>query len=164
MGKVSERLLAADFMQRDVVTISPEETLRDALALMTENHVTGLPVMNSESLCIGLITSTDILNYEDEHADDSSDTGNMQFFDPETQRWDTVPIGAFGLEFGGVRVKEVMTPDLIWVDRMAPLQQVARTMIDEQVHRVLVMDKAAHLYGIISAYDIVRVVADNALT
>jgi len=162
MANVTARLMAADYMQRDIVTVSPDDTLRDALALMTENHVTGLPVMNGDSRCVGLITSSDILNYEEDRSNDSSESGTTQFFDPETQQWETVPLSAFGLEeFGEVRVNEVMTRDLIWVDRSAPLKQVARRMIDERVHRVLVMDKEANLYGIISAYDLVRVVAEK---
>jgi hypothetical protein len=34
-------------------------------------------------------------------------------------------------------------------------------MIDEQVHRVLVMDADARLYGILSAYDFVRIAAER---
>jgi CBS domain-containing protein len=162
MGGVTHQLAATDFMQRDVVTVAPDDTLRDALALMTENHVTGLPVMDGKSRCVGLITSSDILNYEQEHADDSADSGMAQFFDPETQQWDSVSMSAFGLEeFGDVRVSEVMTRDLIWVDRNTSMKDVARRMIDERVHRILVMDKSASLYGLISAYDLVRVVAES---
>jgi CBS domain-containing protein len=54
-----------------------------------------------------------------------------------------------------------MTQDLIWVDRDTPLKDVARKMIDESVHRVLVMDVASRLYGILSAYDFVRVAAES---
>lgn len=162
MGNEKHRPTAADFMQRDVITVSPNDTLRDALALMTENHVTGLPVMNEKSLCVGLITSSDILNYEEEHSDNSSETRTAQFFDPETQQWESAPVSAFGLEeFGDVRVREVMTSDLIWVHGRAPLKEVARRMIDNRVHRVLVMDDEAKLYGIISAYDLVRVIAES---
>jgi len=162
MKSVAQRELAADCMQRDVVTVAPDDTLQDALTLMTENHVTGLPVMNGKSRCVGLITASDILNYEQEHADDSSKASTTQFFDPETQQWETVPLSAFGLEeLGDVRVKEVMTRDLIWVDRNTSLKDVARRMIDDRVHRVLVMNDQANLYGIISAIDVVRVVADT---
>jgi CBS domain-containing protein len=162
MGGVTHNLAATDFMQRDVVTVSPDDTLRDALALMTENHVTGLPVMDGNSRCVGLITSSDILNYEQEHADDSAESGMAKFFDPDTQQWESVSMSAFGLEeFGDVRVSEVMTRDLIWVDRNTSLKDVARRMIDKRVHRVLVMDKSAALYGLISAYDLVRVVAER---
>ena len=161
MGTVSQRLVAGNYMQRDVVTVSPDNTLQEALSLMTENHVTGLPVMDNLSRCIGLITSSDILNYEQEHSGESSEDGNAEVYDPETQQWETVHLSAFGLEeFGHVRVSEVMTRDLIWVDRDTSLKDAAQKMIDERVHRVLVMDVASRLYGILSAYDFVRVVAD----
>ena len=153
MKSDTQRRVAADYMQRDVVTVSPDDTLRDALALMTENHFTGLPVMNGNSRCVGLITSSDILSYAQEHADESAECGTTQLFNPETQQWETVSLPAFGLErFGAVRVSEVMTRDLIWVDRRAPLKEVARRIIDERVHRVLVMDDKANLYGIISTW------------
>jgi CBS domain-containing protein len=157
-----ERLKASDFMQRDVVTVAPDNTLQEALSLMTENHVTGLPVMDQFSRCIGLITSSDILNYEQDHAGESTEDGMADFYDPESQQWEAIPLSAFGLEeFGHVRVSEVMTRDLIWVDRDTPLKDVAQRMIDERVHRVLVMDVASRLYGILSAYDFVRFAAER---
>jgi IMP dehydrogenase len=163
MNSIAQQPVAGDYMQRDVVTVSPDDTLREALALMTANHVTGLPAMDGKSRCIGLITASDILWYEQEHADESAlEDESTDFFDPETEQWSTVPLSAFGLEkFGDVRVSEVMTRELIWVERTAPLKTVARRMIDERVHRVLVMDDRGNLYGIISAYDLVRVVAER---
>jgi CBS domain-containing protein len=162
MRSVNKPLQAADFMQRDVITVSPEDTLREALALMTENHVTGLPVMDGGARCIGLITASDILNYEQERANDSPESGTAQFFNVDANQWESVPLSAFGLEeLGDVRVSDVMTRDLISVDRKTPLKDVARKMIGESVHRVLVMDESRALYGIISAYDIVRVVAEQ---
>jgi CBS domain-containing protein len=161
MDSIAQRAVAADYMQRDVVTTSPDSTLQEALTLMTENHVTGLPVMDKSDRCIGLITCTDILNYEQERAGESHEDGTTDFYDPESQLWETVPLSAFGLEdIGRVRVSEVMTSDLIWVDRDTPLEVVARRMLDARVHRVMVMDAASRLYGILSAYDFVRVAAE----
>jgi CBS domain-containing protein len=162
MNTINSRRVASDYMQRDVVTVSPDDTLRVALDLMTENHVTGLPVMGEHSRCVGLITSSDILNYEREHSGESADGATADFFDPETQQWEAVPLSAFGLEeFGDVRVSDVMTRNLIWVERYTPLEMVAQKMIDERVHRVLVMDVAYRLYGVISAFDFVRVAAEG---
>jgi CBS domain-containing protein len=158
---VFQRLVAADAMQRDVVTVAPDNTLREALSLMTENHVTGLPVMDDSSRCVGLITSSDILSYEQDNDGGSNEDRTADIYDPESQQWEAVPISAFGLEkFGDVPVSDVMTRDLIWVKRDTPLKDVARRMINEQVHRVLVMDASSRLYGILSAYDFVRVAAE----
>lgn len=160
MTKTTKRITAADLMQRDVVTVESSNSLRDALRLMTENHVTGLPVMDRSSRCIGLITATDILNYEDENSDAPA-SGMTQFFDPDTQQWEDVPILAFSSEdLGSVQVAELMSRDLIWVSRDTLINQVAQRMVDERVHRVLVMDEKSQLYGIISSFDFVRVVAD----
>jgi CBS domain-containing protein len=157
-----QKLRATDIMQRDMVTVAPSDTLREALALMTDNHITGLPVMDGKSRCVGLITASDILGFEEEHAEDSSDNGMMQHFNNEIGRWESVPISAFGLEeFGDVRVDEVMTRELISVDRDTPLKEVAQKMLDEDVHRVLVMDERYNLYGIITSFDFVRVMAES---
>jgi CBS domain-containing protein len=163
MNRVSfGELVAGDIMQRDIVVVAPDDTLRDALALMTANHVTGLPVMDGKSRCIGLITASDILGFEEEHADDSSELHMAQHFNAEIGKWESVPLSAFGLEeFGDVRVEDVMSRDVISVDRDTPLKKVAREMICSDVHRVLVMDDRFNLYGIISSFDFVRVVADS---
>lgn len=160
MDKTTKQRTAGDIMQRDVVAVAAEDSLRDALKLMIDNHVTGLPVMDRSSRCIGLVTATDILNYEDEHADaDSSAT--TQFFDPESQQWEDVPLTAFSLEdFGDIRVADVMTRDLVWVSRETPIDVIARRMVDAHIHRVLVMDDKARLFGIVSAYDFVRLAAE----
>jgi CBS domain-containing protein len=148
-------------MQRNVVTVSSDDSLRDALKLMMENHVTGLPVMDRSSRCIGLITATDILNYEDESAEESAGR-TTQFFDPDTEQWEDIPIVAFNSEdLGNVQVAEVMSRDLIWVSGHTPIHQVAKRMVDERIHRVLVMDERSQLYGIISTFDFVRVAAES---
>ena len=154
---------AADIMQRDVVTVSPSNTLRDAMELMTENHVGGLPVVDSRSQCIGLVSATDILNYEQEHSDET-DEGNAEsarYYDSEAEQWETLRLSAFALEkFGDIRVSEVMACDLVSVSRGTPLARVAQTMRDAGVHRVLVTDEKQRLFGIVSALDFVKLIAE----
>ncbi len=156
------QVTAADVMQKHVVTISQDETLREALQLMTENHVGGLPVVDQGSRCIGLVSATDILNYEQEHTQEVEE-GNAdaaRYYDRETERWETVRLTAFALEqFSTVRVSEVMAVDLISVEAETPIKRVAETMEQAGVHRVLVLDPRQQLLGIIAASDFVRLIA-----
>ena len=159
-------LTAADIMQRDIVSVLRSQTLRDAMSLLTENHVTGLPVMDEQSRCIGLISATDILNLEQEHSDETDEANAevAQYFDPETEQWETIRLSAFALEeFGDVSVEQVMAHDLIWVERGTPIREVAEKMCAAGVHRVLVLDEVSRLYGIISAVDFVRLAAKGRL-
>jgi len=154
---------AADIMQRDVITVRENDTLQDAMALMTENHVTGLAVMNSKSKCVGVITASDILGYEQDHAEFTSEVNAdlAHHFNPDTQQWESVRVSSFALEeFGEIHVEEVMTRDLIYVHSDAPLRDVARKMCEASIHRVLVLDEDYRLYGIISAVDFVKLFAE----
>ena len=160
----TQTLLAKDIMQRDVVVVSGGDTLREALDLMTENHVTGLPVMNAKGCCVGLISSSDILNYELEHSEFSQEANDdvARHFDMDSQRWESVRITSFALEeFAEVRVEQVMARHLIWVPFTTPIKDVARKMISEGVHRVLVLDDDQRLFGIISSTDFVELFADS---
>ncbi|MCG8587619.1 MAG: CBS domain-containing protein [Pirellulales bacterium] len=153
---------AKDLMKRDVVVVRAGDSLREALDLMTENHVTGLPVMNSKEKCVGLISSSDILNYEVEHSEFAQEANQdvAQHFDMDSQRWESVRLTSFALEeFADVRVEEVMARQLISVDLETPIKDVARKMTDQGVHRVLVLDEEQRLYGIISATDFVELFA-----
>ena len=63
--KVSEpeRLLAKSVMTQPVFTIFPAATLEEASKLMTEKHISKLPVVEENDL-VGIITSTDVIRAE----------------------------------------------------------------------------------------------------
>ena len=55
----------SSIMITPVVTISPDDSLEDAAKLMSDRHVSKLPVVDQESgLLVGIITSTDIIGIE----------------------------------------------------------------------------------------------------
>lgn len=55
-----ERLTVRAVMSRPVITVPPDGALADAVRLMLENKVGGLPVMDRERL-VGIITEVDLL-------------------------------------------------------------------------------------------------------
>ena len=55
-------------MQKKVVVVGPTDSLDEAMMLMTEQHVTGLPVLDHEDHCIGVIAASDILNFVGEQS------------------------------------------------------------------------------------------------
>ena len=152
---------AADVMHRDLVVVNEGDTLQEAMQLMTENHVTGLPVVDGKSRCIGVVSTTDIVNYEQENSELTADAKRTRFFDPDTQQWESVSLSTFAVEeFADVPVRDVMSRDLVSVERTTPIEEVARMLLRNQVHRVVVIDEKQRLYGVISAFDFVRIVAE----
>ena len=158
---------AADIMSRNLLTVSPAEKLADALQLMVENHVTGLPVVDGKDCCLGVISATDILTYEQDHADEAEEVNEdrTRYFDPELGKWESLRASNFALEhFGHVPVSEVMNTRVISVHGHAPVDDVARLMVEQEIHRVIVVDRTRHLLGTVSAIDIVRLVADGTFS
>lgn len=55
-------LQVRDVMTKDVVTVSPEHTLREAMALLSEHHVSGAPVVAGHKV-VGVVSGTDLMEY-----------------------------------------------------------------------------------------------------
>ena len=164
MNQIAIGQTDADIMQRDVIVTYARDTLQEAMQMITENHVTGLPVMNAKSRCVGIITATDILNYEQEHAEFTSEANAdmARHFNTDTQQWESVRVTSFALEeFGDIHVEEVMSRELVYVLPETSLKDVAKKMRDENIHRVLVLSDEYLLYGIISSFDFVKLFVDT---
>lgn len=163
MGTLSlKKLTAADIMATDVVAIDPSDSLRDAMASMTENHVTGLPVLDRKGRCVGLISATDILNYEQDHSEETEgvNADMARYYNPESQRWESIRVTSFALEeFADVPVRNLMTRELVSVGPETPVTDVADKIVELDIHRALVLDEDGRLLGIISAIDFARLIA-----
>lgn len=63
-GKVSARTMVAEVMTREVIVVSPEMTIEDCMALMTENRFRHLPVVDEENKkkVVGVISIGDVVN------------------------------------------------------------------------------------------------------
>ncbi len=54
-------MIVADVMVRRVLAVSPETPLPNAIRLMTEHKVSGLPVLGPEGQIVGMLTEGDLL-------------------------------------------------------------------------------------------------------
>ena len=53
--------IVKDFMSSPVITVLPATALKDAVQLLSENHFSGLPVVNDQEQLIGEITEQDLM-------------------------------------------------------------------------------------------------------
>jgi CBS domain-containing protein len=59
-GKTSPSTPVWEIMERDVVTVGPEQSVEECMALMTERHVRHLPVVEGEKV-IGIVSMGDLV-------------------------------------------------------------------------------------------------------
>jgi CBS domain-containing protein len=56
-------LSAPDVMTRDVLVISEGMVLQDAVHLLSQNQITGAPVLDVKRRCVGILSATDFFRW-----------------------------------------------------------------------------------------------------
>ena len=52
----------ADVMTRDVITVTPETTLRELATILSEKHINGVPVVDDKGNVLGVVCESDLVN------------------------------------------------------------------------------------------------------
>ncbi|MBF0288001.1 MAG: CBS domain-containing protein [SAR324 cluster bacterium] len=60
-GKSSKETLVSELMTREVCYVTPNSTIEECMALMTEKHVRHLPVLANGTTLIGIVTLGDVI-------------------------------------------------------------------------------------------------------
>jgi CBS domain-containing protein len=139
---------ATDLMTREIVTVAPETPLADAIRLMLEHRVSGLPVVDGAGRLVGLVTEGDLLH----RAETGTDTVRLGWLQALLARG---RMAERYMHTHGRRVQDVMTRDVLTVSEASPLDAVIRIMESRHVRRVPVVE-GERLVGIISRSDLVR--------
>jgi len=144
-------LTAADVMSRDVIAIPEHVSLRAAAHMLAKAHVTGAPVIDGHGVCVGVISATDFVRWADEE-DHPLRQHDCQCVSSD---WQVVEIE----ELPADEVSRYMTADPVIVDAHTPITELARMMLDAQIHRLVVVDAMGKPVGIVSSTDILAAVA-----
>jgi CBS domain-containing protein len=143
-----------ELMRSHVVTVQPEDTLRDAVDKMDLYQVSGLPVVDGEGRLVGVITEHDIIQTLLPHPSEASTAESYW------AEWQDLPTRAARVR--AMLVKEAMTSNVIAVDENTDVLQAAALMLQKKVKRLPVTAEGK-LVGIISRIDICQAVLEDRL-
>lgn len=144
-----------DVMSNDVVYVDIADTVQEALSLMVENRVAALPVVNGKGHCVGLLSTSDLVDIA---RDVNADLLHLDELTSLSGRW---LVDKLGQEFGDARLGDLMSVDVETIGPETPVSEAAREMLRHQVHRLPVVDQQGKLLGIISTMDILAVLAEG---
>lgn len=174
-----------DLMTRDPVTVAPETTLREVAEKLSREHIGGVPVVTAGRRLVGVVSATDLVDFvastaaperdrpgplDEELASDAEDSAEaLAYFSAMWPPPDPSAPLLFGEDEGagldvleGHTAEEIMTRTLLTVGPETPVAEAATKMLEENVHRLLVV-RDGELEGVITTRDLIRLVAAPAV-
>ncbi|HZD05321.1 MAG TPA: CBS domain-containing protein [Longimicrobiales bacterium] len=188
MARVLE-MTVRDIMETEVTTVSPETPVRELTRLLSDQGISGAPVVTASGAVVGVVSSTDVVRLAAEESDlptsggrwgsagaddwehelgleeagDVRDT-SAGFFLPEDS-----PSFAPGWSeelgeatFDECTVADIMTPVSFAMPPTASVKDLADFLLRGRIHRAVVIEED-HLVGIVTTMDVLRAVAEGQL-
>ena len=119
-------MLVKEVMIKDVKTIRPTATIKEAATMMNENRFGSLMVVSGTGNIEGIVTERDILT----------------------------DVVAEGKDSNCVRVEEIMTKDLVMISPDKTLEEAADIMTENKIKKLPVVEEGK-LIGIVTATDLI---------
>jgi CBS domain-containing protein len=158
-----QKVLAKDVMSRRVVTLNASMSLREALETLSEERITGAPVVDEDNNPVGVISINDIAGYEVGKIRKKEAKRALYYSVadyPDSEEYPELDDEDLPEEIlDKATVANAMTPMTITVSPESSLEQVCRVMTKERIHRVLVTE-AFKVIGLVSSMDILKAIAN----
>jgi Predicted transcriptional regulator, contains C-terminal CBS domains len=122
-------LRVGNLMTVDPVVIDPEATVHEAELVLKTYRISGLPVVAGGEV-VGVISQTDLLNAR------SSEL--------------------IGANWDRVKVRHLMSRPAVTVHLATTVTRAARLMLEEHIHRVVVVDPDGAPAGVLTSSDLLR--------
>lgn len=164
--ETSANMRAKDVMERDVKTVSPSMRLFELEQFLVSHDLSGAPVVEKPSQLVGIVSRSDVIrrlvverSLAGYAVDLQREGGAEAPGDAEAENRLISQLASDHLRT--VTVADVMTQEVQAVDPDTPVADVARMMIEEHIHRVMVVDGNT-LVGIITSTDLITLLATEA--
>lgn len=148
----------ADIMDRDPVTVSPDDSVESLLRTLRESELPGVPVVNGGGRCIGIVTESDLVLRDEEedlrlplHIDLFGGTvflGRLKPFEDRVRK----AIAS--------TVADMMTADPLTVAPDTDVRAAAR-LISEHRHNRLPVVEHGRLVGVVTRLDVLEALVSD---
>ena len=142
---------AKDIMVKDVITVSPEATIREIATVLIENKISGVPVVAANGNLVGIVTEGDLLYKENNpRIPDFINILGAIIYYRNVERYNA----DFKKLMAGT-ASEIMTAKTIVVSEDTEIDKIVGLMLEHDIKRIPVVN-GDQVIGIISRADIIK--------
>ncbi len=134
-------MLVGERMSKNLVTVSRQTGVDDALRLMRDKNIRRLPVVDKQGKLVGIVSDKDL------YLASPSPASSLDIFE-------------LRYLLARLSVEKIMSSPVITVQPDTPLEEAARIMADKKIGGLPVLDVDQNLVGIITESDLFKLFVD----
>ncbi|MCE7875343.1 CBS domain-containing protein [bacterium CPR1] len=148
----------ADVMHREVLTVPTTMTVAELAQFLAHHRISGAPVLDAEDRLVGVISVTDVNAYAGH---------SWARIPPPQERCSPTfyESTAFTLAVehldASVEVGKIMSPYVYFATEDSDLMELVDLMIEQHIHRLMVLDEQEQLVGIVTSLDVMKAMRDE---
>jgi CBS domain-containing protein len=147
----------AEVMTPDPISVTPQTPLQEAISILAEKKISGLPVVNEQGKIVGVISETDLMWQE---------TGvetppYIMFLDSVIYLQNPAKYNKEIHKAIGQTVSEAMSDRPITIKADKSVKEAAQIMHEKKIRRLPVVNNESQLVGIITQGDVIRMMASD---
>lgn len=151
----AEQAIIRDIMTTDVATVTPDTPLRDAARMLLELRISGLPVVNESNKLVGIVAEADFLC-----------ALGIPCHHPAHSLWQMLDV-VFRHHPDPANIPEtvadIMSSHVITISDDKTLHDAIDTMKKNHIKRVVVVNDANQVRGIITRSNLIQVLLQKIL-
>ena len=147
-------MIASEIMTTDVVTVSKEDTVKEVAKILTEEGISGVPVVEDGEL-VGIVSEGDLVAHDKKlHFPNYVYFLDSVFYLESFEKFekDLKKVAA-------VKIKDIMTEDVVTASLDTSVEDIATIITDEHINRLPII-KDGEMVGIVSRADIVKYMSE----
>ncbi|EGB15288.1 CBS domain containing membrane protein [Pseudodesulfovibrio mercurii] len=134
-------MLVANWMTKDVITITPERSMMKASKLMKDKAISRLPVVDESGRIIGIVSDRDIK-------------------DASPSKATTLDVHELYYLLSEIKIADIMTKKVVTIRDTETVEKAAVLMLEGNFGGLPVVDENDHVVGIITDTDIFKVLVE----
>jgi CBS domain-containing protein len=144
-------LQAKDIMTSEVVTVGMEMGVGELAALLSEKHISGVPVLDDDGGLVGVVTENDLIDQTKQfHIPTVVSILDSVIFLESPHKIDKEI-----KKMTGTKVADLVSSEPVTVTEESTLAEIATIMAEKGVHTLPVM-RGEELVGVVGKSDIIR--------
>ncbi|MEO8845241.1 MAG: CBS domain-containing protein [Kofleriaceae bacterium] len=149
-------LRANDLMERNVLAVDPQMPILSVYRMFVEQQIHGAPVIDDQGRVMGVISTVDLLRVirKEVAVGRRTRASKSYWCESPSAHLDHVVVPEHD-HLWELVARDAMSTEVIAVDPELPIADVAQTMLENRIHRVLVMS-GRRLDGVLTTFDLMR--------